>query len=70
LSGTSRTNLVPKKSEVRSATAAGAGEVATGRPKSIPGGNTSVTVADIGITSKDIHDARKVRDAEKEEPGR
>lgn len=32
------------------------GEVASGRPKSIPGGNTSATVADIGISSKDIHD--------------
>lgn len=45
------------------------GEVATGRPKSISDGNTSATVADLGITSKEIHDARQFRDAERDEPG-
>ncbi len=45
------------------------GEVATGRPKTIPGGNTSATVVEIGLTSKDIHEARIIRDAEATEPG-
>jgi hypothetical protein len=40
------------------------GEVATGRPKTIPGGNTSATVEDIGLTHKEIHEARTIRDAE------
>ena len=40
------------------------GEVATARPKSIPGGNTSAIVSDLGLTSKDIHEARIIRDAE------
>lgn len=42
--------------------AQGRGEVAKGRPKSLPDGNSSVTAAQIGIASKDIHDARQVRD--------
>lgn len=41
------------------------GEVSSGRPKSLPDGNTSPTVADIGLSSKQVHDARLVRDAEK-----
>lgn len=45
------------------------GEVAKGRPKSIQDGNSSAIVADIGITSKDIHEAREVRDAEEADPG-
>lgn len=45
------------------------GEVATGRPKSLPNGNSSATVADIGLSSKDIHEARKIRDAEMSDPG-
>ena len=46
------------------------GEVATGRPKSLPGENSFVaTAADIGVTSKDIFEARQVRDAEVESPG-
>lgn len=45
------------------------GEVSAGRPKTLPGGNTSATVADLGLTSKDIHEARQIRDAEVAEPG-
>lgn len=45
------------------------GEVASGRPKTIPDGNTSATVTQIGISSKTIHEARIVRDAEEEDPG-
>jgi hypothetical protein len=46
------------------------GEVASGRPKSIPDENTFVaTVADIGLSSKDIHEARQIRDAEETYPG-
>jgi hypothetical protein len=42
------------------------GEVSIGRPKSIPGENTfTATVSDIGLTSKDIFEARQIRDAEK-----
>jgi hypothetical protein len=41
------------------------GEVAKGRPKSIPEQNTfQPTVSDIGLTSKEIHEARELRDAE------
>jgi hypothetical protein len=40
------------------------GEVATGWPKTILGGNTSATVAEIGLSSNEIHDARVIRDAE------
>jgi phage N-6-adenine-methyltransferase len=46
------------------------GEVAKGRPKSIPDENTSTpTTADIGISSKEIFEAREIRDAEVENPG-
>ncbi|MBX3579962.1 MAG: hypothetical protein KF723_22390 [Rhizobiaceae bacterium] len=45
------------------------GEVAAGRPKTLPDGNTSATTAEIGLSSKDIHEARGIRDAEEEEPG-
>ncbi|WP_287199939.1 MT-A70 family methyltransferase [Mesorhizobium sp.] len=38
------------------------GEVSKGRPKSLPDGNTSATAAQIGIPSKEIHDARQIRD--------
>jgi hypothetical protein len=44
------------------------GEASTGRPKSIPDGKT-FTATEIGLTSKDIHEARQIRDAEKAEPG-
>jgi len=40
------------------------GEVASGRPKSIPGENSfQPTASDIGLTAKVIHEARIVRDA-------
>lgn len=48
------------------------GEVASGRPKTIPDGNSfckSETVSHLGLTSKAIHEARQLRDAEKAEPG-
>jgi len=49
------------------------GEVQTGGNRSgkrtIPNENSTPTVTDIGITSKQIHMARKVRDAEQLEPG-
>jgi hypothetical protein len=35
----------------------------------VPGGNTLPTAADIGLSAKDIHDAREIRDAEEAEPG-
>lgn len=42
-----------------------AGEVAKGRPKSIPEQNTfSATAKNIGLSSKEVHDARQFRDAE------
>ena len=40
-----------------------------GRPKSVPDGNASATVTDIGLTRKAIHEARQVRNAEKARPG-
>jgi hypothetical protein len=48
------------------------GEVANGRDGSgagVSNGNAKATVADIGITRKEIHDARLVRDAEVADPG-
>lgn len=46
------------------------GEVASGRPKSIPDGNSSpATVAEMGLTSKAIHEARQIRNAEVADPG-
>lgn len=45
------------------------GEAAKGRPKSIPGGNSSATMAEIGLSSKAIHEARIIRDAEQSDPG-
>jgi hypothetical protein len=46
------------------------GEVKTvGKPVIIPDENNKPTVTDIGLTSKQIHDARQVRDAEAREPG-
>jgi hypothetical protein len=48
------------------------GEVAaknSGRPKSIPDQNTYTTVTDIGLTSKEVYEARQMRDAEVKEPG-
>ena len=45
------------------------GEVSAGRPKSLPDGNTSATVSDVGLTSKQVHEARQIRDAENADPG-
>jgi len=45
------------------------GELATGRPKSIPGENTfTSTFSDAGLNAKAFHEARKVRDAIKDRP--
>ena len=48
------------------------GEVQTdGRPKTVPAGNgfSPAKAADLGLTRKEIHDARLIRDAEEAEPG-
>jgi len=46
------------------------GEVAKdGRPKTVPGGNGKATAADLGLSRKEIHDARVLRDAERQAPG-
>lgn len=48
------------------------GEVAgDGRPKTVPDENglKPATAADIGLSRKDIHEARQIRDAEAVEPG-
>ncbi|OBY04472.1 hypothetical protein BAE36_25010 [Rhizobium leguminosarum bv. trifolii] len=44
------------------------GHTLKGRPKSLPDGNT-FTQAEAGLSAKEIHDARKLRDAEAKEPG-
>ena len=42
-----------------------------GRPKTVPQGNgfAPATVADLGLTRKQVHEARQVRDAEAADPG-
>ncbi|NEI52682.1 hypothetical protein GR217_34250 [Rhizobium leguminosarum] len=46
------------------------GEVATvGKPVNVPDGNNKSTAADIGLSRKDVHEARQIRDAEKADPG-
>lgn len=35
----------------------------------VPNGNSKPTAADIGLTGKDIHEARQIRDAEEAQPG-
>lgn len=48
------------------------GEAATQarHPGSVPNGNAApATAADLGLTRKQVHEARQVRDAEKREPG-
>lgn len=46
------------------------GEVASaGKPVNVLDGNIKATVEDIGLTRKDIHEARTIRDAEVNEPG-
>jgi hypothetical protein len=37
------------------------GEVASGRPKTLPDGNTSATQAEVGLSAKEIHEARQIR---------
>jgi hypothetical protein len=45
------------------------GEVATkGQPSNVPGQNIKATVEELGLTHKDIHEARIIRDAEKADP--
>jgi len=39
------------------------------RPEGVPDGNTLPTAADLGLSRKDIHEARQVRDAEAAAPG-
>lgn len=43
----------------------------TGRPKVVRDGNdfSAATAADLGLTRRDIHEARQIRDAEVSEPG-
>lgn len=46
------------------------GEVASGRPKTLPDQKTfTPTAADIGLTHKEIHEARQIRNAERDDPG-
>jgi uncharacterized glyoxalase superfamily metalloenzyme YdcJ len=44
----------------------------TGRPKVVPNQNDFLpaTAAGVGLSRKDIHEARIIRDAEKADPGR
>jgi hypothetical protein len=35
----------------------------------VPGENVETTAADLGLTRKDIHEARQLRDAERDDPG-
>jgi len=37
--------------------------------KRIPEDNPIATLSDIGVTARELHDARIVRDAEREKPG-
>ncbi|NKK85538.1 hypothetical protein GFL80_14970 [Rhizobium leguminosarum bv. viciae] len=46
------------------------GEVATkGKPVNVPDGNVKATAADFGLSRKDVHEARLIRDAEAADPG-
>jgi hypothetical protein len=46
------------------------GEVASqGKPVNLPDGNVLPTAKDLGLTPKDIHEARTIRDAEVADPG-
>lgn len=45
-----------------------AGHTLKGRPKSVPDGN-AFSAAEAGLSRKEIHDARKLRDAERASPG-
>jgi len=47
------------------------GELASvGKPVIVPDGNNKATTAEVGIDRKEIHEARKLRDAEKASPGK
>jgi len=65
--------LIEARAKIRLAVdydaAQAAGAVAKGRPKSLPDGNTSATVAELGLTSKEVHEARKLAAAELRAPG-
>ncbi len=48
------------------------GEIATGRDgpgAGVTDGNAKATAADIGLSRKEVHEARQIRDAEKAQPG-
>jgi hypothetical protein len=46
------------------------GEIAgQGKPVNLPDGKVLPTAEDIGLTRKQIHEARQIRDAERAEPG-
>ncbi len=46
------------------------GEIAKkGKPVNVPDQNIKATAAEIGLTRKDVHDARRVRNAEQAQPG-
>ncbi|MCP4562536.1 MAG: hypothetical protein GY873_39135 [Bosea sp.] len=36
---------------------------------SVPGGNAIATTSEVGLTRKQVHEARKIRDAEASDPG-
>jgi hypothetical protein len=47
-----------------------AGEIADkGRPKNVAGDDIKPTIADFGLTRQAVHEARKLRDAERKTPG-
>jgi hypothetical protein len=64
--------LIESRAKIRLAdewdAAKDAGLVGSGRPKSVPEGN-GFTAAEAGLDRKEIHEARKLRDAEAKEPG-
>lgn len=46
------------------------GEIASvGKPVNVPVGNNKPTSREIGLSRKDIHEAREIRDAEEADPG-
>jgi hypothetical protein len=46
------------------------GEIAgQGKPVNLPDGKVLLTTEDIGLTSKQVHEARQIRDAERADPG-
>ncbi len=66
--------LIESRAKIRIAddvdVAQAAGAIARAGRANIPDGNNiPATLADIGLTAKDVHEARKLRDAEKRMPG-